>query len=294
MKKEQSRMPEDGAMNMTVAVHAPTKGIETLQEEGCRQEMVIKHRTDNVQEMDGERETNGEQQEDILVSLFERWDKDDDGATENSNNDRNDDSWEQTLKDAPSCERYRCYNCIGGKCVLLSDADFGHRGCPFYKPFEMVRREQRASLLAMLEAGRYDLVKKYRKQYAALDVVEIGDLEMEKMFYSLRVIEEDLQRRQRKERERLREESTDKETMENDQGNQENTGRLYSFFSDDALADNGTVREGNKVDDTAKDWPVRSGIRLDDTARELPVEDGPWVDCHAEAQTEAELFGGED
>ena len=270
-------------MDKRMAVVEPSLGKETLQKD-WQQEIDCQVETNDEQEMDddleteGQQETKGGQQEDTLVSLFERWDKDD-GDIEDSTIDSNNDSWEQILKDAPSCERYRCYNCIGGKCVMLSDADFGHRGCPFYKPFEKVRREQRATLLAMLEAGRYDLVKKYRKQYAALDVVEIGDIELEKMFYSLRVIEDDLQKRQRKEREKLCQTSSDTMTVMNKHGYHENNGNQDFFFSADEPIGNGHVGDGNRVDDTAQDWPV---------------EDDPWEDCQTEAWTEEELVGGDD
>jgi len=283
VKYNQERMAEVCTKNMIVSAAKPSKSMET-QKNDWQQIIDSQQDTNGEQGMDEDRETesqqrtNAGQKEDLLVSLFERWDKEEDETVEESNIGCNDDSWEQILKDAPSCERYRCYNCIGGKCVMLSDAEFGHRGCPFYKPFEKVRREQRASLLAMLKAGRYDLVKKYRKQYAALDVVEIGDLELEKMFYSLRIIEEDLQKRQRREREKLREETSDIVTVMNNHGNQENTGDQNFFFSED-----GPI--GNE--------PVGVGTGVDDTARDCPVEDDPWEDCQAEAWIEEKLVGGD-
>ena len=240
-------------MDKRMAVVEPSLGKETLQKD-WQQEIDCQVETNDEQEMDDDLETEGQQetkrgqQEDTLVSLFERWDKDD-GDIEDSTIDSNNDFWEQILKDAPSCERYRCYNCIGGKCVMLSDADFGH------------------------------LVKKYRKQYAALDVVEIGDIELEKMFYSLRLIEDDLQKRQRKEREKLCQTSSDTMTVMNKHGYHENNGNQDCFFSADEPIGNGHVGDGNRVDDTAQDWPV---------------EDDPWEDCQTEAWTEEELVGGDD
>ena len=96
------------------------------------------------------------------------------------------------IADAPECGRADCYNCIDGSCVALNDNDFGHRECPFFIRTEQAIKNQRASLERLIDEGREDLLKKYGAQLAALDIVELGDTELEQMFASLRAVEREL------------------------------------------------------------------------------------------------------
>ena len=92
--------------------------------------------------------------------------------------------------DYPDCERYKCFSCIDGKCMALENNDFGHRGCPFYKPFERARREQKAAFHRLLELGRSDLIQKYRKYLLAMDICEIADEDLSELFAGLKDFEE--------------------------------------------------------------------------------------------------------
>ena len=44
----------------------------------------------------------------------------------------------------PECRRHGdCFANQGGRCACLKNNDFGGRDCPFYKPADTVRKEQR-------------------------------------------------------------------------------------------------------------------------------------------------------
>lgn len=92
-------------------------------------------------------------------------------------------------EDYPPCERHRCFSCIDGKCMALENNDFGHRGCPFYKPFEKARREQKAALQRLVRLGRSDLLKKYQKFLLAMDIGCIADEELSELFSELKDFE---------------------------------------------------------------------------------------------------------
>ena len=102
-----------------------------------------------------------------------------------------------SIADAPECGRADCYNCIDGSCVALNDNDFGHRECPFFIRTEQALKNQKASLERLIDEGREDLLKKYGAQLAALDIVELGDTELEQMFAGLRAVERELREKGR-------------------------------------------------------------------------------------------------
>ena len=96
---------------------------------------------------------------------------------------------EEPMESCPDCERSRCFSCIGGKCVALTDNDFGHRGCPFFKPFEQARREQKACFRRLVQRGRVDLIFKYRKFLIGMDIFDLADEELEGIFQELQAYE---------------------------------------------------------------------------------------------------------
>lgn len=75
----------------------------------------------------------------------------------------------------PLCGRKDCHAWQGKRCTALSDNCFGRRQCPFYKEREACRRERRACFSRLVEAGRIDLVEKYRPVLAELGVFDFGD-----------------------------------------------------------------------------------------------------------------------
>lgn len=89
----------------------------------------------------------------------------------------------------PSCERHRCFSCIDGKCMALEDNDFDSRGCPFYKPFEQARREQKECFRQLVENGRTDLIHKYRKFLIGMDIFDLADDGLADIFMGLKAYE---------------------------------------------------------------------------------------------------------
>lgn len=75
----------------------------------------------------------------------------------------------------PLCGRKDCHAWQGRRCTVLSDNCFGRRQCPFYKEREACRRERKACFSRLVEAGRIDLVEKYRPVLAELGVFDFGD-----------------------------------------------------------------------------------------------------------------------
>ena len=96
---------------------------------------------------------------------------------------------EESQESYPNCERNRCFSCIGGKCMALRDNDFGHRGCPFYKPFEQARREQKECFRRLVRSGKVDLIFKYRQFLIDMDIFDLADEELEGIFQELQAYE---------------------------------------------------------------------------------------------------------
>ena len=43
------------------------------------------------------------------------------------------------MKNEPTCNREDCLACENGKCLALSDNNFGNRECPFYKNKDQIK-----------------------------------------------------------------------------------------------------------------------------------------------------------
>ena len=46
------------------------------------------------------------------------------------------------LDECPKCDRYTCFAYNNGKCVALTDNNFGKRECPFYKTPARIAAEE--------------------------------------------------------------------------------------------------------------------------------------------------------
>lgn len=46
-------------------------------------------------------------------------------------------------QNAPGCDKHECFACIDGKCIALTDNNFGERDCPFYKTRARLDLEER-------------------------------------------------------------------------------------------------------------------------------------------------------
>ena len=73
----------------------------------------------------------------------------------------------------PECryERDDCHACRDGRCVALSDTDFGSRDCPFYRNKRENVQEVSLCLNILIRKGRSDLIDKYRPVYLALNLL---------------------------------------------------------------------------------------------------------------------------
>lgn len=75
----------------------------------------------------------------------------------------------------PVCDEGNCHAWQFGRCNALWNNDFGGRRCPFYKPVEVCRREQKDGLTKLIENGRMDLVEKYKTVLSDLGVFDMED-----------------------------------------------------------------------------------------------------------------------
>lgn len=72
----------------------------------------------------------------------------------------------------PDClEHPDCFSCLDGKCTALNVS--GGQGCVFYKSAERAIEEARAGYKRLREAGRFDLIQKYIKAYAAMGLLDV-------------------------------------------------------------------------------------------------------------------------
>ena len=75
----------------------------------------------------------------------------------------------------PFCGEEDCHAWRFGRCTALWDNDFGGKRCPFYKPMGVCQKERRDSLTRMIQAGRMDLVGKYKTVLSDLGVLDMED-----------------------------------------------------------------------------------------------------------------------
>ena len=84
---------------------------------------------------------------------------------------------EAIIQDEPysKCRELSCFANKDGYCNALNNTDFGMRQCPFYKEKEDAVTEQLDALQHLIEAGRYDLIEKYRGVLEELGILEYED-----------------------------------------------------------------------------------------------------------------------
>lgn len=59
----------------------------------------------------------------------------------------------KTLKTFPICKAAECAAYEGGRCIVLTDNDFGGRKCPFFKTREQVAKEKDICEKRLAEIG---------------------------------------------------------------------------------------------------------------------------------------------
>lgn len=74
--------------------------------------------------------------------------------------------------DGPVCRAHPdCHAWESGRCIALTDTDFGTRGCPFYKNRDQNEWEQQDALEQLIDKGRMDLIEKYKVPLVKLGVL---------------------------------------------------------------------------------------------------------------------------
>lgn len=79
--------------------------------------------------------------------------------------DKTDDT-EPVCRAHPDCHAWK-----NGRCIALTDTDFGTRGCPFYKNRDQNEWEQQDALERLIDKGRMDLIEKYKVPLLKLGVL---------------------------------------------------------------------------------------------------------------------------
>ena len=68
-----------------------------------------------------------------------------------------------------------CHAWKGGRCMALTDTDFGTRDCPFYKNKDQNEWEQQDALERLIDQGRLDLIEKYKTPLVKLGILPDTD-----------------------------------------------------------------------------------------------------------------------
>lgn len=76
------------------------------------------------------------------------------------------DDTEPVCRAHPDCHAWK-----NGRCIALTDTDFGTRGCPFYKNRDQNEWEQQDALERLIDKGRMDLIEKYKVPLLKLGVL---------------------------------------------------------------------------------------------------------------------------
>lgn len=64
---------------------------------------------------------------------------------------------EEIVKPGPECDRHSCFACgPSGYCMVLTEARFGRRLCPFYKTKDTYNKDREAAARRLIRLGWYE------------------------------------------------------------------------------------------------------------------------------------------
>ncbi|MCM1439300.1 MAG: hypothetical protein NC131_08900 [Roseburia sp.] len=81
----------------------------------------------------------------------------------------------QYLSENLICGHVDCHSNVSGKCIVLTNTDFGSKTCPFYKTHRQALEERRACAERLKASERIDLIERYYKSVAAFDMMLAQD-----------------------------------------------------------------------------------------------------------------------